>query len=172
MLQYRVKAFKTSETCSVKIPVFVHRANLESHMWFIHSFIHILSFPLILFLLNHLCFSFKFVERFLSCILQNGISGDDVPLQGGRTQRRPTGQEREKCESTILLKESISYDKIISQRLNTHFGGSVLYQTNNLVQIKYLLILIFTFHTLWHCISTMVVSSPTQTLRSTPVSSP
>ena len=115
---------------------------------FIHSFIHILSFPLILFLLNPLCFSFKFVERFLSCILQNGISGDDVPPQGGRTQRRPTGQEREKCESTILLEESISCDKIISQRLNTHFGGSVLYQTNNLVQIKYLLILIFTFHTL------------------------
>ena len=70
-------------------------------MWFIHSFIHILSFPLILFLLNHLCFSFKFVERFLSCILQYGISGDDVPPQGGRTQRRSTGQEREKCESTI-----------------------------------------------------------------------
>ena len=70
-------------------------------MWFINSFIHILSFPLILFLLNHLCFSFKFVERFLSCILQNGISGDDVPPQGGRTQRRSTGQEREKCESTI-----------------------------------------------------------------------
>ena len=172
MLQYRVKVFKTSKTCWVKIPVFVHQANLESHMWFIHSFIHILSFPLILFLLNHLCFSFKFVERFLSCILQNGNSGDDVPPQGGRTQRRPTGQEREKCESTILLKESISCDKIISQRLNTHFGGSVLYQTNNWVQIKYLLILIFTFHTLWHCISTMVVSSLTQTLRSTPVSSP
>ena len=99
---------------------------------FIHSFIHssthsLLSFPPISFLLNQLCFSFKFVESFLSCILQDGISGDDVPPLGGGTQRRLTGQEGEKCESTILRQESISCNKIISQKLNTHFRGSVLY---------------------------------------------
>ena len=60
-------------------------------------------------------------------MLQDGISGDDVPPLGGGTQRRLTGQEGEKCECTILRQESISCNKIISQRLNTHFRGSVLY---------------------------------------------
>lgn len=70
-------------------------------IWYFVSFIHssthsLLSFPPISFLLNQLCFSFKFVESFLSCILQDGISGDDVPPLGGGTQRRLTGQEGEK----------------------------------------------------------------------------
>ena len=38
----------------------------------------------------------------------------------------------------MLRQESISCNKIISQRLNTHFRGSVLYETNDWVQIKYL----------------------------------
>ena len=170
MLQYRVKAFKTSKTCWVKIPVFVYQANLESHMWFIHSFIHSHSFvpsnlvpPKSFVLLIQVCWTLSFMypaERYFWWWCTSS------------RRKNPKKAHRPWKRKMWVNYFTLSCDKIISQRLNIHFGGSVLYQTNNLVQIKYLLILIFTFHTLWHCMSTMVASSPTQTLRSTPVSSP